>query len=173
MPSISGLWARLRDKRYREEFVATLTRRMIPLQISAIMRARRINQKELADASGLTQGAISRAANPNYGNLTVNTIIRVAAGLDVAFIGLFVPFSRLESFFRNLSEEGLAHVATFAEEDQQGADVPSTSMSAANSDKCATLSDATGRGRLQMVRAEINPPPQFDKSGDPQLVATR
>jgi transcriptional regulator with XRE-family HTH domain len=92
---------------------------MIPLQISAIMRARRINQKQLAEASGLTQGAISRAANPNYGNLTVNTIIRVAAGLDVAFIGLFVPFSRLESFFRNLSEDGLADVATFSEEDAQ------------------------------------------------------
>ena len=42
--------------------------------------------------------------NPNYGNLTLNTLIRIAAGFDVAFIGHLVPFSELGRWFINLSE---------------------------------------------------------------------
>jgi transcriptional regulator with XRE-family HTH domain len=90
------------------------------------MRKKKISQQELADLAGLTQGVVSRAANPTYGKLTLNTIIRIAAGFDVAFIGLFVPFSKLVDFFDHLSENHLADVATFSEEDaaMETADAP-------------------------------------------------
>lgn len=117
MTSISHQWRKLRDKKYREEFVAAQARRAIPYQIRALMKAKGISQQELADRSGLTQGVISRAANPAYGKLTLNTIIRIAAGFDVAFIGRFVPFSRLEDYFNELSESELGDVPTFEEED--------------------------------------------------------
>lgn len=111
------LWNKLAaSKTYREEFVAAQVKRAIPFQISALMDRKRLTQKELANRAGLTQGVISRAANPGYGNLTLNTIIRVAAGLDVAFIGRFVPFSDLVTFFETLSEEELANVPSFEEE---------------------------------------------------------
>jgi transcriptional regulator with XRE-family HTH domain len=115
--SSSAQWKKLRDKQYREEFVAAHARRAVPFQIRALMRKRNVSQQELAAKSGLTQGVISRAANPAYGKLTLNTIIRVAAGLDVAFVGAFVPFSKLLDHFDGLSEQELADVATFEEED--------------------------------------------------------
>ena len=119
MTLISRLWEKLRNKKYREEFVAAQARRAIPFQIRALMRAKGISQQQLAERSGLTQGVISRAANPAYGKMTLNTVIRVAAGLDVAFIGVFVPFSRLTDFFDRMDETTLGDVATFTEEDER------------------------------------------------------
>ncbi len=117
MKSTNRQWKKLRDKAYREEFVAAQARRAIPFQIRALMRKKKISQQELADRSGLTQGVISRAANPSYGKLTLNTIIRVAAGFDVAFVGMFVPFSKLVDVFDRMSDQHLGDVVTFAEED--------------------------------------------------------
>ena len=58
---------------------------------TALLKKKKI--RALAERSGLTQGAISRALNLTV-NL-VNTIIRIASGFDVAFVGRFVPFSEL------------------------------------------------------------------------------
>lgn len=74
------------------------------------------SQDQLADAAKLTQGAISRAQNPNYGNLTFNTVLRIAAGLDVAVIIEFVSFSKLLQVFENRSEDSAP--VTFEEEDK-------------------------------------------------------
>jgi transcriptional regulator with XRE-family HTH domain len=99
------LWRKLaKSKKYREEFVAQQVKRGIPFQIRSLMKARGWKQEELAKRANLTQGVISRAMNPNYGNLTLNTLVRIAAGFDVAFIGHFVPFSELGRWFINLSE---------------------------------------------------------------------
>jgi len=109
------LWRKLaKSKKYREEFVAAQVKRGIPFQIRALLKQTGFSQEELATRSGLTQGVVSRAANLDYGNLTLNTIIRIAAGFDVAFIGKFVPFSELASWFTELSES--SRVSTFAEE---------------------------------------------------------
>lgn len=112
------LWEKLRSsKAYREEIVAAQLKRGIPFQIRTMLNKAGISQEELAERSGLTQGVVSRAANPNYGNLTLNTIIRIAAGFDVAFMGRFVPFSELGDWFSDLTEEGVL-VASFVEEDR-------------------------------------------------------
>lgn len=58
MTWISNQWKKLRDKKYREEFVATQARRAIPFQIRAMMKARGMSQQQLAERSGLTQGVI-------------------------------------------------------------------------------------------------------------------
>lgn len=114
----SKLWNQLRNKPFREAYVEAQAKRAIPFQVRAIMERRGISQTELAERSGLTQGVISRAANPAYGNLTLNTIIRVAAGLDMAFVGTFVPFSKLVNHFEHLDSPELSSVSTFEEEDQ-------------------------------------------------------
>ena len=80
-----------------------------------------LSQEDLAARAGITQGVVSRAANPEYGNLTINTIIRIAAGFDVAFIGKLVPFSELAKWFVDLSEDSL-QVKTFEEENRALAD---------------------------------------------------
>jgi transcriptional regulator with XRE-family HTH domain len=112
----SQLWKKLaKSKRYRAEFVAAQVKRGIPFQVRALLKQTGLSQEKLASQAGLTQGVVSRAADPNYGNLTLNTIIRIAAGFDVAFVGKFVPFSELAKWFIDLSESSVA-VKSFNEE---------------------------------------------------------
>jgi transcriptional regulator with XRE-family HTH domain len=115
MNTLRALWQKLRNRKYRAQFVAAQVKRGIPFQIQTLMKHKNFSQEKLAKESGLTQGVISRAANPDYGNLTLNTIIKIAAGLDVAFVGKFVPFSELSKWFANLSEETV-QVKSFEEE---------------------------------------------------------
>jgi transcriptional regulator with XRE-family HTH domain len=111
------LWEKLRTKKYREELVASQVKRGIPFQIRSLMKQKKLSQETLAERAGLSQGVVSRAANPNYGNLTLNTIIKIAAGFDVAFVGKFVPFSDLDEWFTSLSPSTVA-VKSFDEEDR-------------------------------------------------------
>ncbi len=114
MSALSDLWQKFsRSQSYREAFVSAQLKRGIPAQIRVLLKQRGWSQSDLAERSGLTQGAISRAADPDYGNLTLNNILKIAAGFDVAFVGKFVPFSELAKWHDTLSEESLA-VASFA-----------------------------------------------------------
>ena len=115
--TFKSFWQKLRDKTYREYFVEADVKRGIPFQMRALLKKKGWSQQQLAAHSGLTQGAVSRALNPNYGNLSLNTIIRIAAGFDVAFLGVFVPFSELVRKHERLSEEESANLASFNEED--------------------------------------------------------
>jgi hypothetical protein len=67
------------------------------------MEQQGLNQTKLAELSGLSQATISRATDPEYGNMNVNTCVDIADGCDVAFIGLFLSFSR---FVELLHQEG-------------------------------------------------------------------
>jgi len=113
----SKIWQKLRNKSYREAFVAAQLKTGIPFQISAMRKKLGWSQEKLAEMARVTQGVISRAENPNYGNLTFNTVLRIAAGFDAAFVGWFVPFSKLAERFENLTEESV-QVPTFEEEDK-------------------------------------------------------
>lgn len=115
--SFRKAWQKLKEKMYRHRLVEADAKRSIPFQMRALLKKQGITQGQLAERAGLTQGAVSRALNPNYGNLSMNTIVRIAAGFDVAFIGRFVPFSELVRNHEELSEEALADVPTFEEED--------------------------------------------------------
>jgi transcriptional regulator with XRE-family HTH domain len=101
----SNNWHKLRSKKYREAFVLQAFKRIVPFQIYAMRKKRGWSQEKLAEQAKITQGVVSRAEDPNYGDLTIKTICRVASGFDVAFIGKFVPFSELDRWFNNISEE--------------------------------------------------------------------
>jgi transcriptional regulator with XRE-family HTH domain len=112
------LWNKLRGSRaYRRAFAASQFKRLVPFQIGALRRERGWSQKELARACSLTQGVISRAEDPDYGNLTVNTLLRIADGFDVAFVGKFIPFSELETLVDKLSDKQF--VPSFQQEEAQ------------------------------------------------------
>src|SRR5258708_4123524 len=100
----SDLWRKFQRAAYRKAFVGAEIKRLIPSQISAIRKARGWSQGDLARRSGLTQGVISRAEDPDYGNLTFNTVIRIANGFDVAFVGKFIPYSALAHWYSSMSE---------------------------------------------------------------------
>ena len=117
MNALSNLWSKLaRSKKYREAFVAAQLKRGIPTQMRVLLKQRQWSQAELADRSGLTQGAISRAADPDYGNLTFNNVLKIAAGFDVAFLGKFVPFSELASWYDSITDEEKLMVDNFDED---------------------------------------------------------
>jgi transcriptional regulator with XRE-family HTH domain len=112
------LWPKFkRSKRYREAFVAQHAKEEIGFQIRALMKQHDLTQTLLAKRAGLTQGVVSRAADPSYGNLTINTLVRIAAGLDVAFVGRFVPFSELPNWFDRIYEEPF-RVPSFEQENR-------------------------------------------------------
>ncbi len=117
--TFGNLWKQLRRKKFREQFVASELKRGIAFQIQAMLKHMNTTQADVAEQAGITQGVVSRAADPDYGNLTLNTIIRIAAGFDVAFIGEFVPFSRLYSRFTSMSEARMGKIRTFSEEDSE------------------------------------------------------
>jgi transcriptional regulator with XRE-family HTH domain len=73
-----------------------------------MLKDRGWNQSDLAQHAGLKQGVVSRAADPDYGNLTINTILKIASGFDVAYVGRFVPFSELARWYADLSEAALS-----------------------------------------------------------------
>jgi len=112
--SSSYLWSKLDDRDYRRAFLVGQFKRMVPFQIQILRKQRGWSQEQLAEASGLTQGVISRAEDPDYGNLTINTVLRIANGFDVAFIGKFAPYGELEDWFGGLSEK--IYVPSFDEE---------------------------------------------------------
>jgi transcriptional regulator with XRE-family HTH domain len=104
---------------YRKAFVGSQIKRLIPFQINAMRKYRGWSQDELAKRCGLTQGVISRAEDPDYGNLTFNTAIAIAGGFDVAFIGKFIPFSEIDDYVVGLSEISAGSIPTFTEENQK------------------------------------------------------
>lgn len=118
------LWEKLTSGRdYRKEIVSSMLKRGTAMQIQGMMKQREWTQAQLAEKSGLTQGVISRASNPAYGNLTFNTVIDIAAGFDVAFIGKFVPFSEFSRWVGHLRDEIAFDVPDFeAENSEEQAD---------------------------------------------------
>jgi len=117
MTTFYDIWRKLaKSKKYREQFALSLLKRSVPLQISALRKRRCGSQAVLAERANLTQGVVSRAEDQEYGNLTFNTVGRIAAGLDMAFIGKFVPFSELVTYSLELSEDEFANIPVFEEE---------------------------------------------------------
>jgi transcriptional regulator with XRE-family HTH domain len=115
MSALSKVRQRLRSKAYREAFVASQLKRGLPMQIRVLLKNRNWTQSDLAQRAGLKQGVVSRAADPDYGNLTLKTILKIAAGFDVAYVGRFVPFSELARWYTDLSESALS-VPSFNDE---------------------------------------------------------
>ena len=116
MTTFEHLWRKLFNKEYREQYALSLLKRSVAFQIKTLRKRHCGSQTVLAERSQLTQGVVSRAEDQDYGNLTFNTVGRIAAGLDLAFIGRFVPFSELARFSENLSEEEFENVLTFEQE---------------------------------------------------------
>jgi len=117
MSELFKLWQKLsRSKKYRESFAASVVKRLIPLQIRVLRKQRDWSQAQLAKESVLTQGVISRAEDPDYGNLTINTLVRIGAGFDCAFVGHFIPFSELGRWYTALVDENSLRVPSFADD---------------------------------------------------------
>ena len=86
---------KMRDKSYRDAFVAEQIFSRLPLKIRRLREKRFPSQKELGDRIGVAQAWISRLEDPNYGKLTISTLLKVASAFDVGLHVDFVPFSQV------------------------------------------------------------------------------
>lgn len=87
----------LADREYREAFVADQIRLGVPLQIKALREDREWSQDYLGKQMQppMVQESVWRIENPHRANVTIATLLRVAAAFDVALIVRFAPFSEL------------------------------------------------------------------------------
>jgi transcriptional regulator with XRE-family HTH domain len=105
------LWPKLREsKEYRDAFVAQYTRQAIAAQVKALLDQFGWSQSELAERAGIDQSTVSRVADYTYGKPSISTCLSIAAGFDIAFIPMFVPFSELPDWLDRLAA---FRVATF------------------------------------------------------------
>ena len=106
---------KLQDKEYRDAFVSEGVFSRLPLKIHALREQRRWSQKQLGEKAGVAQAWVSKLEDPNYGKLTLSTLLRLASAFDVGLEVDFVPFSKVLDDALNLSQEPFK-VASFEED---------------------------------------------------------
>ena len=109
------LLQKLRDKEYRDAFVSEYIFSRIPLKIRAMRDNHKMSQAELGERAGIAQPWVSKLEDPNYGRLTISTLLRIASAFDVALYVDFAPFSEILNRSSNLSLDSF-EVKNFDEE---------------------------------------------------------
>jgi transcriptional regulator with XRE-family HTH domain len=109
------LLAKLDNKEYRDAFIAEQIFTRLPMKIRFLRDSQELTQKQLGDRAGIAQTWVSKLEDPNYGKLTISTLLKVASALDVGLQIDFVPFSRVLNDAVRLSRESFV-VPTFGDD---------------------------------------------------------
>ncbi len=106
----------LAGKDFRDAYIADAVRTGIAFQIMTLRDQRGWSQAELGRRAGKPQSAISRMENPDYGRLTVTSLLELAAAFDVALSVRFVTVGAFLSDDEDVSPDAL-EVSSFSEQD--------------------------------------------------------
>jgi transcriptional regulator with XRE-family HTH domain len=98
----------LTRKGYREAYVAQHVKRDLATQIRMMREDRGWTQADLAERIGSRQPAIARLENDDYGQYSLQTLMRLASAFDVALMVRFVPFSELADYTASMTEASLS-----------------------------------------------------------------
>jgi transcriptional regulator with XRE-family HTH domain len=101
------LLERLRRKPYREAYVSEHVRTGVSYQVRALRAARGWAQRTLAQKMGKPQSVVSRLENPDYGKLSLQTLLEVGAAFDVALLIQYVSFPEFIRRTRDVSPEAM------------------------------------------------------------------
>lgn len=96
---------KLKNKEYRDLFVAEQIFSRLPAKIRLMREKRGWTQKKFGEQASMAQAWVSKIEDPNYGKLTISTLLKVASACDVALVIDFVPFSALLNRTMALSPE--------------------------------------------------------------------
>lgn len=128
----SSLIAELRDKSYRDAYVASQIRMGLPFQIRALRISRGWTQLQLAEAAGMSQPRIAEIEKGKR-SLNLETLLRLASAFDVGLDVFFASFGdlvdRKESFEPD-TFDALSFSQEIAEAEQR-AKAPETAVAAA------------------------------------------
>ena len=120
---MTSLLESLRNQEYRPAFVNARVRASVALQIRAIREQRHMTQTQLGKTLGMAQPWVSKLENPEYGKMTVATLLRLAEAFDTDLEIKFRPFS---TTIDTLPRQGPDYfrVRAFDEEFGEAADEP-------------------------------------------------
>jgi transcriptional regulator with XRE-family HTH domain len=106
------IWKKVRSEKYRRSFVDAHISNTVAAQIAAMREDRKWTQTALAEKAGMKQSRISALEDPDFENVEIATLKRIAAACDVALTVRFVPFSELAIWAGNL-DGSMFHVPDF------------------------------------------------------------
>ncbi len=101
------LFDKLRRKAYRDEYVAEHVRVGVAMQIRTMREQRGTSQTELGRIMETSQSAVARAEDPDYGKLSIQTLLDVARAFDVALHVQFLSFPEFIWRTRDVSPKAL------------------------------------------------------------------
>jgi transcriptional regulator with XRE-family HTH domain len=99
---------RLRRKPYREAYVEENVRTYVAYQIRALREQRGLTQKQFGELIGKPPSVISRIEDPDYGKLSMQTLLEVAAAFDVALLVQFAGFPEFILRMKDVAPEALS-----------------------------------------------------------------
>lgn len=109
---VSATWTKrladkLQTKGYRDAYVASHVRRWIAYQVRTLREERELSQAELADLMNTKQSNICRIESPDYGRLSLQTLLQLASKFDVALVVKFVDYATFLAQSRDVSSEAM------------------------------------------------------------------
>ena len=152
-----NLYERLLRKPYRDAYVTEHVQTGISYQSRALRAQRGWAQKKLADVMGKPQSVVSRLENPDYGKLSVSTLLEVAAAFDVALLIQFVSFPEFLRRTRDVSPETM-YAESFSE--KQLHPLMSGNINLYKLSPKTSTADVSVRGYERGVQLK-NPPPAY------------
>lgn len=107
--------ARLRNKKYRDAFVASQISVGLPFQIRALREQRGWKQSRLASETGMLQPRISAMESPGGTKYNLETLRRLASALDVALVVRFASLGELVDWSERFNPDTFT-VPSFADD---------------------------------------------------------
>ncbi|MEX2166220.1 MAG: helix-turn-helix transcriptional regulator [Methyloceanibacter sp.] len=102
----ADLTTKFAKKGYRDSYVARHIKSFLASQIRLLRGAN--SQAAFGRLLGKPQSVVSRLEDPDYGQVTLQTLLDIASKLDVALIVRFVSFPIFVRFTNDLSPAALA-----------------------------------------------------------------